>query len=69
MLDLSATATATGSTEMIDTTAAHGYILRIAYVGAREVAAEIEDADSVITRYNNPTSARADFLALTGVEA
>ena len=54
---------------MIDTTAAHGYILRIAYVGAREVAAEIEDADSVITRYNNPTSARADFLALTGVEA
>ena len=36
---------------------------------AREVAAEIEDADSVITRYDNPTSARADFLALTGVEA
>lgn len=50
-------------------TTASGYLLAIAKTGVREVSATITDPDGDVSIYDNPASARADFFALTGVEA
>lgn len=50
-------------------TTASGYLLAIAKIGVREVSATITDPDGDVSIYDNPASARADFFALTGVEA
>lgn len=48
---------------------AGGHTLRIDTVGMVEVFASITDPDGVVSKYDNPSEARADYLALTGVEA
>lgn len=45
-----------------------GYVLSIDTVGVTEVHATITDDVGGVYEYDNPISAKADFLALTGVE-
>ncbi|MFT3798028.1 hypothetical protein [Microbacterium sp.] len=47
---------------------ADGWVYRPVMVGAFEVGAVIVSPGGAEFAYENPVSARADFLALTGVE-